>query len=789
MKEKVADKDVGPFYGLPRKVKDLLKTHKGIDQLYGWQHSCLTLPAILERKNLIYSLPTSGGKTLVAEILIMQQLLCQRKDALLILPFVSIVQEKVRTLSPFAVDLGFLVEEYAASKGAFPPRKRRKKKTLYIATIEKAHTLVNALIQESRIEEIGLIVVDELHMLGEGGRRGATLEMTLTKMIYLKTTQIIGMSATLNNISDLLEFLHAEIYTSDFRPVELTEYVKIGDNIFKIDPKALCPEEKFVHDRIVTFPYKGAILKEDPDHLVGLVNEVIPNHSCLVFCPTKRNCQHVAEMLCRLSPKNFTEHKKKEKKELLTALRRECEDNLCSTLRRTIPFGIAYHHSGLTMDERKLIEDAYSDGTLCLLACTSTLAAGVNLPAKRVILRSPYIATQLLTGSKYKQMVGRAGRAGIDTSGESILIIKNKDKQQVLDLLSSPLESCHSSLLYDDGKGIRSLVLSVIALQITKSHNQLMHFMKCTLCNVQSKDNEIDVSQQSLDAVTHLLKLGLIKEKRSEDDNAENTSLEVTKLGHAAFRGSLDIDVCPEVYNDLKTAAEKGLVVTNTLHLLYLVTPRDMNSKVKIDWMNFYKRFSGLSEVELGTAEMIGVHESYVARKAAGQRVKKGEANEKIVERFFMTLMLWYVLKQHSIWQVAAMFDVPRGFLQNLFSSSATFASSLQRFTEDLPEFWAFHHLLGQIVKELSYCSTADLIPLLEVPGVKQGRAKQLLKAGYKTLNQLAYTNPDDLVSKIEHMTKSLARQIVSAAKMELEERAEALRELAEDMVVNTNAP
>ena len=113
----------------------------------------------------------------------LQELLCRQRDVLMILPYVAIVQEKISGLSSFGIELGFFVVEYAGSKGKFPPIKRREKKSLYIATIEKGHSLVNSLIETGRISSLGLVVVDELHMIGEG-TRGAILEMTLAKILY-----------------------------------------------------------------------------------------------------------------------------------------------------------------------------------------------------------------------------------------------------------------------------------------------------------------------------------------------------------------------------------------------------------------------------------------------------------------------------------------------------------------------------------------------------------------------------------------------------------------------------
>lgn len=144
----------GAIYGLSDSTWKIIQDTKKIKELYKWQDECLNR-AIQTEKNLIYSLPTSGGKTLVAELLMIRELLCKRKDCLYVLPYVSIVQEKIRTLSSQALALDFAVEEYAADRGVFPPRQRKSKHVIYIATLEKAHGIINCLMELGRLSEIG----------------------------------------------------------------------------------------------------------------------------------------------------------------------------------------------------------------------------------------------------------------------------------------------------------------------------------------------------------------------------------------------------------------------------------------------------------------------------------------------------------------------------------------------------------------------------------------------------------------------------------------------------------
>ncbi|XP_074010861.1 helicase POLQ-like isoform X3 [Numenius arquata] len=705
--------DIGPFYGLPSKVKDLFRQFRGIEKLYEWQHDCLMLESLQQRKNLIYSLPTSGGKTLVAEIIILQELLCRQKDVLVILPYVAIVQEK-------------------------------------------------------------------LHMLGEGSR-GATLEITLAKILYTsKNTQIIGMSATLNNVGDLQKFLRAEYYTNNFRPVELKEYVKIRDTIYAVDSKT---ENGFTFSRLLNFKYSSNLEKADPDHIIALVTEVIPKYSCLVFCPTKKNCENVASMVCKYLKKEFRAHREKEKQDLIKNLKNIGNGSVCPVLMQTIPFGIAYHHSGLTNDERKSIEEAYSTGVLCLLACTATLAAGVNLPARRVILRAPYVANDFLKKNQYKQMIGRAGRAGIDSAGESILIVQEKDKHLVQSLVNSPLENCYSNLLLELNKGMQSLLLSLVGLKIAVTHEEVNNFICSTLLGVQQQllCKEKSLSEIIKDGLENLIEKGLLKGRISEKEHNSKCILKITPLGKATYKGSIDLAYCNLLYRELKKGLE-GLILESNLHLLYLTTPYDMTSDFRPDWMIYLRQFNQLSAAEQKVADIVGVPESFITKKASGQAIRKN-VDSAVVNRLYLSFVLYTLLKETNIWSVAEKFNMSRGYVQNLLNSAASFTSCVLHFCEELEEFWVYKALLTELTKQLTYCVKTELIPLMEVAGVLEARAKQLYTAGYKTVAHLANAHPETLVKMIEHLSLRQARQIVSSAKMLLSEKAEALQEEVEELL------
>ncbi|XP_059061206.1 helicase POLQ-like [Achroia grisella] len=761
--------DVTTFYGLPMITKKLFKTLRNIEKFYDWQEECLNMDAIKERRNLIYALPTSGGKTLVAEVLMLREVLNRKRNALFILPFVAIVQEKIWSLSPFAVQLDFLVEEYAGGKGHLPPKKRRQKNSIYIATIEKGLALVRSLLELNRLQEIGLIVVDELHLIGEEGR-GSSLEILLSTVLFADLDiQIVGMSATIGNLPEIARFLDADVFERQFRPVELTEYVKLGDVLHRIVWKDGHGEDAFeiVPERTLAYDYSAAATRLDPDLLGGLVSEVVPQSSCLVFCPTKRNCENVAALLCKLQRKQMLRHRAAERLALSRALAAEGGDRaLCAAVRA----GIAYHHAGLAQDERALLEHAFRAGVVGVLCCTSTLAAGVNLPARRVVVRAPRLARRMLSLAAYRQMAGRAGRAGATDAGESIIICALSDWHELRAVLGGGLQAARSELT---AAGAAALLLGGAALRLATSRPALLRLLRRTLLAHHSCNSSDDAELETLcdESLSALVQSGALEQKADR--------FTVSSLGDAAIKGGLSLEAAKQLLEDLNTAS-KSVVLMGSLHLLYLVTPHDF-AGIKPDYRHYYTVYSGLDEEGVQTAKVLGITEVNAMRMITGKSITN--VPERVLCRFYLALMLHDLWKQVPFHVVAEKYVIPRGTVQSVVSSATALSSSAARFSAALQPLWAWAALFAELCPRLQHCAAPQLQRLLQLPAVKKARALQLMRAGYKSIEDLAKASEDDLVSSISHLSRTAANHLISAARMMLIEKVENLRAEAEEVM------
>ena len=728
-------KELGTFFGLTRHHRKFILETKKIEDLYDWQTECLNLPAIHCRGNLVYALPTSGGKTLVAEIAMMREVLLRSHNVIFVLPYVSIVQEKIQDLMPFATEFGFHLEDYCAGKGAIPPVKRRKKSSIYVCTIEKSQILFDSLHKANRLDEIGLIVVDELHMVGDQNR-GYSLETLLTKAVYNQDVriQVIGMSATISNLKEIAKFLKADVYTRNFRPVELKEFVKIGNEIRSIDTKATSVANAFQVERKVGDNYSPGKLKRDPDHIAALVLQVVPKLSCLIFCATKQNCESVAILLAEILPREFKDVKKDEKENLMESIRADSNGRICPILAKTIPFGIAYHHSGLTSDERKHLEEAYRLNIICVICCTSTLAAGVNLPAARVIIRSPYVGPHFLSLTRYKQMVGRAGRAGKSDIGESYLICDPRDDQKLVNLLCSKMDETVSGFVQEnDGALLRAVILNLIGVKFATTIDDLVRFFKSSLLHIQITRTLMTLKNKIINEVIVLMNEGAVihvhnVESRcnaafkiaingTDQEVFNDDILEVSQLGKAAVNAGVTLEMAKKIEQDLMKV-ELHLVTKNVLHLLYAVTPEEIVVGIKPDYKNYNKVIMKLDETSLFIAKVIGISESLGMRMVTKPGSIKPQ-EEEILKRFYVTLMLYELWDQKDVQDVASRYKVNRGIVHGLSNSAASRAYCIFKFCETFEKFSFLKLIFEDLSKRIFYNCSTELLPLMELPAVK----------------------------------------------------------------------
>ncbi|KAK8089568.1 DNA polymerase theta subunit [Apiospora hydei] len=770
-----------PRYALPENLITNFDS-LGIKDIYPWQKQCLMGPGILTgEKNLVYTAPTGGGKSLVADVLMLKRVLADPDaKALLILPYVALVQEKVRWLRNAVQEIRRKEPEGASEKadegtirvvGFFGGGKVRATWADFdigVCTFEKANTLINTAIDDYSIVKLRAVVLDELHMIDDD-HRGYLLELMATKLLSLEQNiQIIGMSATLSNIDILAKWLDAHTYQTFYRPVPIEEHLVYESKIYassatgsllkavgQLAPNALPSQSTSTHLRLIRpsdhKEFKDPVLNA----VVALANETVRSgYGVLIFCSSRPGCESDARLIARVLPDLYEidQSISEQRSDLLGELR-SLPTGLDPSLADTIPFGVAFHHvsmepcclhrsltgiqAGLTIEERDLLANAYDSGVLKVIVATCSLAAGINLPARRVILHNARMGRDLVGPSMLRQMRGRAGRKGKDEIGETYLCCRKADLEEVIGLMHAELPQVCSGLMTDKHRIQRALLESV-AIRLATGRDSLEDFVRRTLLNQTESSSTVQSHVES--GLKDLSEMGFI-----EFDDSGNH--QATQLGKAVVASSLEPEDGAFVHRELQRAL-RAFVMDGEMHILYTFTPVQ-DFSITINWKVFRDELERLDESGLRVLTFLGLKPTMINRMAQGGKMKVSTPEEKelarVYSRFYLALQLRDLCNEVPIHIVARKFDVPRGTVQTLAQTCQGFAAGMIKFCQ-LMGWGVMAAVLDHVADRLKAGAKADLLALAQITFVKSRTARVFYENGYKSVAAIANADPKELV-------------------------------------------
>jgi helicase len=438
---------------------------EGLDQLYPPQEDAIKA-GVLDGKNLVLASPTASGKTLVAEICILKHVLERNGKAIYLAPLRALASEKFKEFQRYSeikkssgehLRVGMSTGDYDSSDpwlGRYD---------IIISTNEKADSLLRH--RAPWMNELSLVVADEIHLLTEH-ERGPTLEVVLTRLTEINPNiQVLALSATVRNAEEVGQWLHAGSVTTDWRPVPLREGIyNLGQLQFNDGSS-----------RVIQSGTKTPVLDIALDVLSS-------GGQALIFTETRRSAVEMGRKAALAVKPRIS---KIEERSLNTIAERILSSGektrLGEALASQVASGAGFHHAGLTGPHRGIVETAFRDGRIKVLAATPTLAAGVNLPARTVIISS-YERFESGHGRypisvlEYKQFCGRAGRPKYDKYGESVLIARNQDEADWLmeNYVIAQPEKLWSKLAVE--KILRPHVLSTVAAGYAKTEEGLYEF-------------------------------------------------------------------------------------------------------------------------------------------------------------------------------------------------------------------------------------------------------------------------------------------------------------------------
>ncbi|SEW16701.1 ATP-dependent DNA helicase [Halobacterium jilantaiense] len=524
--------------GLPTGVAEYFEG-EGIEELYPPQGEAVE-KGVTEGANLVASVPTASGKTLVAQLAMLSAIAEDDGDggfefggdgtALYIVPLRALAGEKAaefEAFERFGLSVGVSTGNYE-SDGS-----RLSDNDIVVATSEKVDSLVRN--GAGWIDDLSCVVADEVHLVDDD-HRGPTLEVTLAKLRQrVSDLQVVALSATIGNADELADWLDAELVDSDWRPIDLRTGVHYGEALHYDDGTQA---ELSVGSGSQTAAVVADTLKDEG--------------STLVFVNSRRNAEASARRLSDVTGGTLSPDERERLADVAEEIRGVSDTETSDDLADAVAKGAAFHHAGLAREHRELVEEAFRDRLVKVVSATPTLAAGVNTPSRRVVVRDwqRYDGTaggmQPLDVLEVHQMFGRAGRPGLDPYGEAVLLANSHDE----------LEELFDRYVYADPEPVRSKlaaepalrthVLAAIATGFTTTEDNLHEFLGETLYATQT-DDPGRLKSVTRDVLVYLDRNGFVER--------DGGALRATATGHLVSQLYVDPMSAATIIDGLRDAA------------------------------------------------------------------------------------------------------------------------------------------------------------------------------------------------------------------------------------------
>jgi helicase len=695
------------------KVKILLDL-LGYSSLYPPQELALS-KGLLEGKNLLVTTPTASGKTLIAMMAAIKTIEKGLK-VIYLTPLRALATEKYHDFHVLEdLDItGRKIKVKVTSSDYNSSGKEVQNADVIILTNEKMDSLMRH--GAEWISNVGLFVADEVHLIGER-ERGPTLEMMLTNIRQLyPQSQILALSATVANSDDIADWLGCELIESNWRPTKLIEGVYEDGNIRMND------DSRF---KILTSVGVASAA-------IDIAIDSLKNGGqALIFADTRKRAFSLAAKAAEAVYKSLDKFAQERASELSSQILNKGDDTeLTRNLSRLVSKGVGFHHAGLGPSSREIVEESFKKGIIKLLTATPTLAAGVNLPARRIILASILRYDAGFGGNipisvlEYKQLSGRAGRPQYDTFGEAIIVAGSGiSAEDLYDqyILGSP-EPLRSQLMND--RAIRVHLLSTVARVPGIKKNEIYHLFESTLFARNYQKNTVVFKVDA--ALSYLEEEYLIKGRNDRyiatDFGRKSTLLYIDPLTAVEFRkaiGSLD---------RMTTRRNNGNIKSHTLIFLHMITTSaDFYPKLSLRKKDF-EELSSL--IQLHSDELFyPISEYDCSRSLLALKEWIDETTDRMIsDKVGVEPGDMHRMVEIGDWLTYSLYEV---------------AKLLKR--EDL--LTEIHNLRTRI----KYGVREELIPIVALEGIGRVRARALYDAGLTDIRKLARVSDSKLaaISKI----------------------------------------